>query len=273
MGTTMTATMIDGDRIVIAHVGDSRAYLLYQGKIQQLTRDHSLMSDMIEAGQLTPEEARFHPNRSVITRALGSDPHMLPDIYEIYANPGDRLLLCTDGLSGMVRDEVIEEHLQTITDPQLCADRLVDDALAAGGHDNVTVIIVDITSESEKQRKKTTFKGRIFAVSIILALILVFATAIAAFNFWAKNSYYLAESDGRVAIYQGIPGSLFGFQASELIFVSDVELSDLKGVDVKRIQENIRFDTLHDAEESVAQYRKDAARGEVPGQSTRSEPA
>ena len=107
MGTTMTAAMLEGERLIIAQVGDSRAYLLHQGKLQQLTRDHSLMADMIEAGQLTPEEARTHPNRSVITRALGSDPHTQPDLYEINVETGDRLLICSDGLSGMVCDNDI----------------------------------------------------------------------------------------------------------------------------------------------------------------------
>ena len=93
----MTAAMLEGERLIIAQVGDSRAYLLHQGKLQQLTRDHSLMADMIEAGQLTPEEARSHPNRSVITRALGSDPHTQPDLYEInvetvsYTHLGSRI--------------------------------------------------------------------------------------------------------------------------------------------------------------------------------------
>ncbi len=103
--------MLEGERLVIAQVGDSRAYLLHQGKLQQLTRDHSLMADMIEAGQLTPEEARTHPNRSVITRALGSDAHLRPDIYEINVETGDRLLVCSDGLSGMVCDDEIEHTL------------------------------------------------------------------------------------------------------------------------------------------------------------------
>ena len=102
MGTTCTAAILEGERLVVAQVGDSRAYLLHQGKLQQLTRDHSLVAMMVEAGQLTPEEARVHPRRSVITRALGTDPSVQPDLYEIDVQTGDRLLLCSDGLSGMV---------------------------------------------------------------------------------------------------------------------------------------------------------------------------
>lgn len=104
MGTTLTAAILEGERLIIAQVGDSRAYLLHEGKLQQLTRDHSLMADMIEAGQLTEAEARVHPNRSVITRAIGSDPHMQPDIYELNVETGDRILLCSDGICTMIED-------------------------------------------------------------------------------------------------------------------------------------------------------------------------
>ena len=96
MGTTMTAAMLSGKRLVIAQVGDSRAYLLHEGALQRITRDHSLMADLIDSGQITPEEAKTHPQRSVITRALGSDPSTLPDIYEMNVSAGDRLLLCSD---------------------------------------------------------------------------------------------------------------------------------------------------------------------------------
>ncbi|MEG0374547.1 MAG: protein phosphatase 2C domain-containing protein, partial [Raoultibacter sp.] len=128
MGTTMTAAILEGERLVIAQVGDSRAYLLHNDKLQQLTRDHSLMADMIEAGQLTAEEARYHPNRSVITRALGSDPHMLADLYELNVEAGDKLLICSDGLTTMLVDPMIEDIMQRIDDPQRCASTLVSEA-------------------------------------------------------------------------------------------------------------------------------------------------
>ncbi|MFR4804420.1 MAG: PP2C family protein-serine/threonine phosphatase, partial [Eggerthellaceae bacterium] len=169
MGTTMTAAMLEGERLIIAQVGDSRAYLLHQGKLQQLTRDHSLMADMIEAGQLTPEEARSHPNRSVITRALGSDPHTQPDLYEINVETGDRLLICSDGLSGMVCDNEIESTLARVRDPQRCASQLVNEAIANGGHDNVTVIVADVTGFAEVRRKKMARKTKL---SIALVLVL-----------------------------------------------------------------------------------------------------
>ncbi len=164
------AAMLEGERLVIAQVGDSRAYLLHQGKLQQLTRDHSLMADMIEAGQLTPEEARTHPQRSVITRALGSDPHLQPDLYEINVETGDRLLLCSDGLSTMVQDEDIESLMARTRDPQRCASQLVNAAIAAGGHDNVTVIVADVTGYAEVRRKKMARKTKL-TVALVLVLL------------------------------------------------------------------------------------------------------
>ena len=104
MGCTCTAAMLENERLIVAQVGDSRAYLLHGGTLQQITRDHSLMADFIEAGQITPEEARVHPQRSVITRALGSDPRTQPDLFEINVNTGDRLLICSDGLTSMLAD-------------------------------------------------------------------------------------------------------------------------------------------------------------------------
>jgi len=97
MGTTVTAAMVDGTHIAIAHVGDSRAYLLHEGRLTRITDDHSMVADLVRQGALTEEDARFHPQRSVITRALGSDRNMLADLYDVEAVAGDRLLLTTDG--------------------------------------------------------------------------------------------------------------------------------------------------------------------------------
>ncbi len=142
MGCTCTAAMLEKDKLVIAQVGDSRAYLLHKGQMQQLTRDHSLVADLIEAGQITEAEARVHPQRSVITRALGSDPRTQPDLFELTAEAGDRLLLCSDGLSTMLEDDQIAKILASHSEPQRCAAQLVNEAVGRGGYDNVTVIVV-----------------------------------------------------------------------------------------------------------------------------------
>lgn len=265
MGTTLTAAILEGERLIIAHVGDSRAYLFHQGKLQQITRDHSLMADMIEAGQLTSLEARYHPKRSVITRALGSDPRMLADIYEINVKAGDRLLLCTDGLSSMVVDEEIGEMLAQETDPQRCADKLVDEAIAAGGNDNITVVVVEIPGFSEIRQKKYARKTTALIVCVVIALLAIIAAAIGGFYYYTQNSYYLTDEDGKVAVYQGIPGSLFGFRASQLDYVTDVETKDLDPGLANRLQEGIRVDDLEDAKKHIDEYRKDADRATTPG--------
>ncbi|WP_080801230.1 Stp1/IreP family PP2C-type Ser/Thr phosphatase [Arabiibacter massiliensis] len=259
MGTTMTAAMLEGERLVIAQVGDSRAYLLHQGKLQQLTRDHSLMADMIEAGQLTPEEARTHPNRSVITRALGSDLRLHPDIYEINVETGDRLLVCSDGLSGMVMDQDIENILCRIHDPQRCASQLVNEAIANGGHDNVTVIVADVTGFAEARRKKMARKTK-----ISIAIVLVLFAAIVAGAAWGSKTYldtvaYLADDNGKVAIYRGMPGSLFGLSFSSLERTTDVPVDQLQPGVANRLASGIRVDDVAAAEALVKEYEAEVA--------------
>ena len=259
MGTTMTAAMLEGERLVIAQVGDSRAYLLHQGKLQQLTRDHSLMADMIEAGQLTPEEARTHPQRSVITRALGSDAHLHPDIYEINVETGDRLLICSDGLSGMIFDDQIENTLRRVQDPQRCASQLVNEAIAADGHDNVTVIVADVTGYADVRRKKLARKTK-----LSIALVLVLFAAIIAGAAWGTQTYlntaaYLANDNGKVAVYRGVPGSVLGLSFSHLERTTDVTVADLQPGVANRLNEGIRVDDMEAADALVKEYEDEIA--------------
>jgi protein phosphatase len=143
MGTTMTAVVAGGSRIEIAHVGDSRAYLFRGGRLQRLTQDHTVLDRMVRQGKLRPEEARNHPQRSVLERALGVEPDVRVDTQTIDAWPGDRLLLCTDGLTSMLEESRIRQILETEADPAAASARLVAEAVEAGGHDNVSVIVVD----------------------------------------------------------------------------------------------------------------------------------
>ena len=264
MGTTCTAAILENERLVIAQVGDSRAYLAHNGVLQQITRDHSLMADYIEAGQITPEEARVHPQRSVITRALGSDPYMQPDLFEINVETGDRLLLCSDGLSSMLHDDEIARYLTTIENPQECANVLVDAACAAGGLDNVTVIVVDVTGLAEQRRRKMTRRSRVTAAMLILLLVGILAGCGYGFNYLASNAAYLVEQEGKVAIYQGVPGELFGFTAHKLVRVTDVAVDDLQpGVANRLREETIKVASVDDAEHLVAEYEADIA-GRTP---------
>lgn len=144
MGTTITACLKQGKVIYIAHVGDSRAYLLRESRILQLTEDHSLVRELVRNGGLTEEQAFHHPQRNVLTRALGTAPSLNVDIYHHEVRPGDLLLLCTDGLTSYLRPDEIMHSIHSSPDLYSAARGLVDKSLSAGGKDNITVILVEI---------------------------------------------------------------------------------------------------------------------------------
>lgn len=256
MGTTCTAAMLEGERLVIAQVGDSRAYLLHNGRLQQLTRDHSLVAAMVEAGQLTPEEARVHPKRSMITRALGTDSATTPDLYEIGVEEGDRLLLCSDGLSGMVEDPDIEAIMNRTADPQRCASQLVNEAIAAGGHDNVTVIVADVAGQREKRRKKLALKTKLTIAFILVLLAAIIGGGAWGVNAYIHNSAYLIEQDGNVAVYRGIPEPFLFLSYSELVEETDVPVDKLSPGVADRIREGLRVDDVQAAQDLVEEYRR-----------------
>ena len=152
MGTTVTAALVDAatGTVGIGHVGDSRAYLLRGGTMEQLTTDHSLVAELVQSGVLTPEEAERHPQRSAITRALGTESSVEVDAFTVQAEPGDLFLLCSDGLPVMVADEAVSAAIEAAgRDPARAADALVAAANARGGEDNVTVVLFELLDSSE----------------------------------------------------------------------------------------------------------------------------
>jgi len=141
MGTTLTGLGVvaaeQGEQLAVFNVGDSRVYRFAAGRLEQLTVDHSAVQELVDAGRLSAQAARTHPRRNVVTRSLGSDPGPAPDLWLVPPAPGDRYLVCSDGLTGELEDPVIAELLAANPDPQAAADQLVVRALAAGGNDNV----------------------------------------------------------------------------------------------------------------------------------------
>jgi serine/threonine protein phosphatase PrpC len=142
MGTTLTAALYEGQRLHVAHVGDSRAYLLRSGQFSQLTDDHTFVQHLIDEGQITREEAAHHPQRSIITRAIGVSPEVDVDSMSLDLQPGDQLLLCSDGLTGVVDDVRIARTLTTQTDPTAAVTSLIEQANQGGGPDNITVLLL-----------------------------------------------------------------------------------------------------------------------------------
>jgi protein phosphatase len=145
MGTTITAALVGDDAVQIGHVGDSRAYRVREGKLEQLTEDHSLVAELVRSGKLSPEEADTHPQRSVITRTVGTDPDVDVDEFSVDARPGDVFILCSDGLTTMVADEAIREIVErNRANLDKAARGLVAAANKGGGEDNITIVLFEI---------------------------------------------------------------------------------------------------------------------------------
>jgi len=252
MGTTVTAALVGDDGVVsFAHVGDSRAYLLRDAALQRLSEDHSLVHELVRQGQLSEVEAEQHPQRSVITRALGTDENVQIDTFSIEAKQGDVLLLCTDGLNTMVSEPDIAAALASPTGATDAARRLVRAALKAGGEDNVTAVVVcfgetalaedeDVTSDGAaervlpaeideapprpprppRSRSNGLRRAAIAAAAVVLVIILAVAGAIG-----LRSSHFIGAdtATGRVAIYQGVPVDLpFGVHLYHVVYESRV---------------------------------------------------
>ena len=160
MGTTVSAILRSGDAIAIAHIGDSRIYLLRDGKLQQITADHTFVQRLVDSGRITPEEAAVHPRRSVLMRVLGdvdAAPEIDTTVHDV--KPGDRWLLCSDGLSSYVSDEKIEIVLAGLANTRDAADRLIKESLDQGAPDNVTVVIVDIDESGDSSSVPAAIVG------------------------------------------------------------------------------------------------------------------
>lgn len=249
MGTTLTAAVASADgELVIGHVGDSRAYVLRDGALSQITEDHSLVEELRREGRITEEQAAVHPRRSVITRALGIDSSVSVDLYAVALRDGERLLLCSDGLTTMVRPADIAAILRREPSPQRAADLLADAANEAGGEDNITAIVIQAESgetdapdtpgvvvapasvegqarpdpddeppppppsagaASRPRRRPIRWALRIAVVAFPVLMVLVIAFG--AVGWYARRTFYVGLSADRVTVYRGVPGGLLGW--------------------------------------------------------------
>ncbi len=252
MGTTITVAVVDADseRVVIGHVGDSRAYRLRDGIIQRLTKDHSLVEEMRRRGQITEEQAEDHPQRSIITRALGPEPEVQADLATIPSEPGDIFLLCSDGLTTMIGDEKIREILMGATTLDAAARTLVDEANRAGGRDNITVIVFQVEDpvnplprdehptlarsgaarrarRGEEVAAKPKRRGKVVAgVLGVCAILLLLVGGL----FYATRQAWFLGTDpaGRVALYRGLPYELpFGIDLYSLKYSTATQTDSL----------------------------------------------
>lgn len=264
MGTTLTATIVDSEKeeVAIGHVGDSRAYRLRDGKLERLTQDHSLVEELRRKGQLTDQEAEVHPQRSIITRALGPEPEVEPDIHTEQARSGDVYLVCSDGLTTMLGEDRIEALLVSASNLEAAVRALVQEANRAGGRDNITAVafrLEEVGAGATEQDEHPTLIGpaaeaeglrgeeiraaaarrrpeqprRPGAVLRRLAALLAAVAVIAAvaFGAWYGNRqvWFLGTDDGgRVALYRGLPYDLpFGISLYSARFASPIQTDSL----------------------------------------------
>jgi serine/threonine protein phosphatase PrpC len=271
MGTTMTVALVENGQVAIGHVGDSRAYLIRDRRLEQLTEDHSLVAELVRSGKLSPEEAEAHPQRSVITRALGTDPDVDVDTFSVETRPGDLFLLCSDGLTSMVDDEtILREVERNRSDLSATAKALVRAANKGGGEDNITVVFFEIgeggdtgdtarmvtlppvedddeatldehdgvpvirTAERDRaEPKRHTGRGVLLAM---LALVLIVGVCgFAAWGLW-RSHFVGAEPDGHVAVYQGVPWNIVGnVKLYRAVYVSPLTTAQLSQTERKKL--------------------------------------
>jgi protein phosphatase len=277
MGTTLTAVRIDGDSLVLAHVGDSRAYLLRNGSLSKLTTDHTLVERMLRSGEITEEEAEVHPHRNVMTRALGTDEQVEVDEESIVLQSDDVLLLCSDGLTGMVTEDQIQAILEQSDGPQQAADRLVKAANRAGGIDNISVVVLRASGDGAAPPARRvappspkTVARWALRVGVPLLVLLVLGVA---GRWYLDRQWYVAPDGGRVAIFQGVPLTILGFDLGHSVQRTTVPADEVAALDEKypAFADGITVADRDEAVDLVEQMRADvraarrAEREEQPG--------
>lgn len=321
MGTTLTAALVQGPQVRLAHVGDSRAYLFRDGTLSLLTEDHTLVHKMLMEGEISESEAETHPHRSILTRALGVDGSVQVDEEMVDMRDGDRLLLCTDGLTGMVSDDQIKAVLEETREPQEAVDRLVRAANRAGGIDNITALIIDFTEDASRdgtreaavphqptkpqprppavpppERSDITVVGRPIpeappkpkdragaparadggarppgrarggravrkagiGVGVLLAVVVL---GLVGLRFYLDTQWFVGVSNGRVAIFRGMPAEVAGFELHSVVVETTIRAEDAQALAIYREQlaDGITAEDREAAEAIVERIRRDVA--------------
>jgi len=319
MGTTLTGLLFGGSKFGMVHIGDSRAYLLREGDFAQITRDDTYVQLLVDEGRITAEEANTHPQKSLLMRALdGRDAD--PEYAVRQAVPGDRYLICSDGLSGVVSDETIAATLREYSDPNQCAERLIQLALRGGGPDNITVIVADVTDADIVEESPvvggaaandrgmtstadaSTPAARASALTqprdatpadahaddadgspkrhpLRTALILVVLAAVLGGGLWfgwqyTQSKYYVGVTDdGTIAVFQGIPGEIAGFDLSTVDLLSGTKIEELTPVAQDKVREGIPAESQEEARQQLQTLLDPLSKNVLPFCPTAAPPA
>ncbi len=283
MGTTLTAVAISNGAAHLAHVGDSRCYLFRGGEMTQLSNDHTLVARMVAEGKLTPEQAETHPQRSILTRALGAEPEVDVDTLEIQLQMGDRLVLCSDGLSSVIGEDQILATVQDSKDLKETCRRLIEAANQRGGPDNITVVVVEVTGVPEVRagvraapaalRREISppvvprSRGRRVPVRALIWILVVITAGLGAWvgvRAWVNRSYFVGVSDGVVTIYRGLPTEFAGIELNRVEELTTKAVAEVSEVWQSRLAEGIPAKSLQEARDIVARITTTSGASPTP---------
>ena len=269
MGTTFTAVVtLDDANLLIGHVGDSRAYLLRAGDLTKLTRDHSLVEDLVRDGRITPDQAEVHPQRSIITRALGIEPSVEVDLYTVPVRDGDRIVICSDGLTDMLSERDVARLANASGEPDDAVQSLIDAANLAGGNDNITVVILEVDdvgivdgfvdhgaaldeepfalpamtdppdpgpTPHRRSIRSRAWSGRVARVGLaMLPLLLILAVGFFVVHRRATGTWFVSHDAGEVVIMRGVPGGVLWYEP-EVVEATGLKTGTLTEGDLGRV--------------------------------------
>jgi serine/threonine protein phosphatase PrpC len=304
MGTTLVAlALVQENHLAIINIGDSRVYALHQGELRQVTEDHNLVAELVAQGRISEEEAEFHPRRNIMTRALGVDPDVPVDLFLEEAEPGDRYLLCSDGLPREVKDDHIAAILRHLRDPAEAAKELVDEAKRRGGSDNITVVVVDVVDASQKDKPvdATTVvpltpveapepspeagqpskrgqrrrkppqpdrpKARVVTVRVVafvVLILLVLGGAAAAIAWYARSGYFVSLQGQNITIFKGRPGGVLWWKPT-VARTTTTSINDIESRHIPDLQAGVGEPSLSAADDYVSSLVTEKQQAESAG--------
>jgi protein phosphatase len=264
MGTTLSVLIACDDSVVFGHIGDSRIYRLRNRILEQITSDHTYVQTLVDSGEISIQEASVHPRRNLLMRAIDGIHDVSMDIKTLEVEAGDRFLVCSDGLTGVLSNEKIAEILSQ-SDLTYAVSTLIDLSLAAGAPDNVTIVVGEyltdapeienflvgsansdvIHSAAKPEMKKRTVWPWVLGICVLLI------AAVAVFSLWLTSQWYIGTKDSVVVVYQGINQTIGTIELSQEVFRTDIPLNILNEMDLENVKQGINQPDLKTAQDTI----------------------